>query len=790
MPNAYPLFRMFTVRLAIAGLITLLCTSSVFAQNGRHLWTDVARSEITQDLHPTNPVTFRAATVDLEGFFAFMTTAPLEERPGTVANGILVDIPLPNGDFATFRMVESSIMAPGLQARYPNIRTFLGQSVDTPSSIIRLSVTPHGVHAISSHEGRSFYLDPLTEVDKHITISYWLEDMPARDPHFHPVDEIMDGGIDPVEAERLQRLIDAADEAGNPRFEHGHQLRIYRFAVGANYQYVNWHSQQNGNSANVEDGLAAVVAVVNRVNLIYERDITVRFVLVENNDQVIFANAADDPYDNAISGTLLNQSQATLNSVIGSANYDVGHVFTRGGGGLAQVGVVCNAGGKGRAASGLPSPTTNVFAIQIVAHEIGHQFNAMHTFNASQSPCGPNRWAGSAVEPGSGSTIMSYAGSCGTQNIQGSADDYFHNHSMTQMINFITTGPGDACAQKIDLADPVPVAEIVTTGFNLPIETPFMMVGAFDYEGDATSLTFNWEGADTGPAGPPPGHAAWEGTPPFFRSVYPGTSTYRTFPRLDRIILNLPTIGEGLPQSTRLLRLRYTIRTNTPGGGAVADAAFITTVSGSAGPFVVTSQIEREHWYPEEEYVVTWDVANTATAALGAETVDILLSPTLASQFQNGTAIVLAEGIPNNGSATISIPAGLSSGQARVFVVASEGYFYAFNTHNLTLHPNPIVSNEDDGNTNAIRLSSVYPNPVGVAGGRATINLEVDRSQDVEVAVYDALGRFVRSLHSGMLNAGVNHQFAFSAQDFASGTYYIRAVGENFIETRPMTVVH
>lgn len=781
----YSSFRKPASFLATVGLALLLCAQSADAQNGRHLWTDVSRSAIEQPLDSSNPLEFRAAHVDLDAFFSFMTDAPLEERPGTVANGMLVDIPLPDGNFATYRMVESSVMAPGLQERYPMIRTFLGQDIDAPSSTIRMSVTPHGVHAISSHQNRSFYLDPLTEVDKQITISYWLDDMPARDEHSHLGDDILDAHPERT-AEILRASEELIEDTTTWRIEHGTQLRIYRLAMAANFPYVQWHSQQNGNSPNVTDGLAGVVAITNRVNMIFERDVAIRMILVENNDEVIFADQASDPYTGNHS-SMINQNQTTLNTIIGNANYDIGHVVVTLGGGLAQVASVCHSG-KARAVSGLFPPSTNSLAVQIVAHEMGHQFSAMHTFNASISPCGPNRSAGSAVEPGGGSTIMSYAGSCGSQNIQGSADDYFHNHSIVQMISYIN-GAGNTCAEHVDLDTDMPIATLPAGGINIPLDTPFRVEGGFEYEGDESDLTFTWEGIDLGPAGPPPGRPEWTGNPPFFRSVYPSGTTMRTLPRVDRDIHGLETLGEGLPSFARLVRLRYTVRNNAPGAGSISYLQFNTNSAIDTGPFVVTSQDEPTVWNAGSQRTITWDVANTDQATLGGETMDIYLSRQLANQFILGTAIPLAMGVPNTGSATVTLPTDLpASSTARVFVVASDGYFYSFNTHNITLDPE--VSNEDEGQSGSFRLSSVYPNPAGLAGSRATINLEVDISQNVEVEVYDALGRFVMSLHSGMLNAGVNHQFAFNARSLAAGTYYVRAVGESFTETRPMTVVN
>src|SRR5690606_10383241 len=276
--------------------------------------------------------------------------------------------------------------------------------------------------------------------------------------------------------------------------------------------------------------LAAMVVTMTRVNGVYERDMSLTMELVANNDAVIFIGT--DSFSNDNAGQLINQSQTVINSVIGAANYDIGHTVSTGGGGLAQLNSPCT-GNKARGITGSPSPVGDPFDIDYVAHEMGHQFGAQHTFNNS---CDGNVSGTTSVEPGSGTTIMAYAGIC-APNVQGNSDPYFHAVSIAQMSAFVA-GTGN-CSVNVANNNAAP---IVNAGgsVTIPKGTPFILKGsAIDANGDA--LTYSWEQTNTEQTTQPPLPSSTTG--PNFRSQIPSTSPNRFLPSLQNVLAGNLTTG-------------------------------------------------------------------------------------------------------------------------------------------------------------------------------------------------------------------------------------------------------
>lgn len=595
---------------------------------------------------------------------SLLAQAPHEQNPDAAAEALVIAIPMPTEGVARFRIVESPIMAPELAAKFPTIKTFAGQGVDDPSATIRCDITPAGFHAQVLSAAGGYYIDPWPSGGSDFYASYYAR---AGSPVEEAVREWPTTGETdflpgPLAAGRLV-LSDAPEPLRSAR--SGTQLRTYRLAVAATGEYTAFHG------GTVLAGQAAIVTAINRVGGIYERDLSVRLELVANNDLLVYTDGSTDPYTNTDSSLLVTQNQTNIDAVIGNANYDIGHVFSTGGGGLAYLGVVGYTDWKARGATGISNPTGDSFYVDYVAHEMGHQFNARHTFNVPDS----NRDATAAYEPGSGSTIMAYAGLFGANNLQTHSDDYFHSKSFDEIIAFVdatisTVGTRTSTGNNIPVVD-------AGANYTIPARTPFVLT-ATGSDPDGDTLTYCWEERDLGPAqslSDPD-----NGSSPLFRSFSPTTTPTRYFPRLANLLNNTASVGEKLPTTNRMLNFRVTARDNRSGGGGVNTDDVQLTVVDTGAPFQVTSPNSAVTWTGGTTQTVTWNVAGTTANGINASSVDILLS----TDGGNTYSVLLASDTPNDGAQDIVVP-NTASTTARIKVQPVENVFFDVSDYNFTV---------------------------------------------------------------------------------------------------------
>lgn len=622
------------------------------------LWQDAVITSKRYQL----PASYRSFRLDLPAMQSLLARAPHESVQYPVAQSpIRISIPMPGGGFSRFAVVETDVMHPDLASAFPGIRTYSAQGIDDPHASARFSITLKGFHAMVMSPNGTVFIDPWEPFNTQDYIVYDKRDFTLGRSFRCDSDE------------DLLKSIREKKPGTQPSAlrSHGTQLRTYRLALAATGEYTTFHG---GTKASA---LSAMVVSMNRVNGIYETEVAVRMVIIPNDTLIIYTNGSTDPYSNNNGSAMLTENVNNLNSVIGSANFDIGHVFSTGGGGVAYLGVPCTSN-KAGGVTGSGSPVGDAFDVDYVAHEIGHQFGAQHTFNSVTSSCNGNRSSGSAYEPGSGITIMAYAGICGSDNLALNSIAYFHTHSFDQMVNYITTGNGRLCPVVTATGNTPPVATPQGLAYTIPFQTPFEL-SATGSDADGDPITYSWEEYDLGPSG------TWNnpsGNAPIFRPFPPVTSGTRSFPKLSDILNTTTTIGEILPSYARSLFFRVTARDNRTGGGGVfhIDDTVKVTVVNTTNPFAVTSPNTNVTWFTGSTATVTWNVSSTNASPISCANVDIFLSTDGGNTFP----ITLASGTPNDGSETITVPLNISS-TARVKVKGAGNIFFDISNVNFSI---------------------------------------------------------------------------------------------------------
>lgn len=680
-----------------------------------------------------------------------------EVRPSN--SPTILSVPTPNGDFHQFRIVSYAMMESGIASRYPGIMTFKGVSVDRPGETIRLDWTHFGFHALVRTRSGSYYLDPYNRITKELYQVYFKSDAPPQpfECHVDGSDKLMDDG-------RIKG-IPFGKSYGDCQF------RSYRLAQATTGEYSNFH----GATSPAQSGLvlSAVTTVVNRVNDVYERDMTVRLILINNTDDVFYYNPSTDPYTNSNGGTMLGENQATCDNVIGTANYDIGHVFSTGGGGVANLRAPCNSNLKARGVTGLPNPVGDPFSIDYVAHEMGHQFGGNHTQNNS---C--NRNNATAMEPGSASTIMGYAGIC-SPNVQNNSDDYMHAVNLQEIASFVT-GNGNTCATIIPMSNTAPVID-PSPSHTIPAGTPFVLeVGASDAEDNF--LSYCWEQFDNQTGFPmPPASSSTGG--PMFRSLDPSFEVPRYFPNLPAVVAGTTPTWEVVPTVNRSMNFTLTVRDNNDIAGCVSNTQSTVTTTTSVGPFVVLAPNTNLTLTRGQQYRVEWDVAGTDLTPIFCTEVDIFISTNGGQSFD----LQLADGVPNNGYHFVTMPMVLSS-QCRIMVKCKNGIFYDLSNQNFSLVagtpgfslgadpayisacvPSTVVAEIDivalAGFSGSVSLS--FQNlPAGVSANFGTNPLPVGQSTELTFNGLENLGNGLQELtlrgQSGSLTETIPLQFFLS----------------------------
>ncbi len=691
---------------------------------------------IGKEVNTSNKTIYR---LDIEGLKKALLSTPQRAKSSGNSN-IIISFPNGDGQFDQFRITATSVFHPDLARKYPSIKSYVGKGIGTNAGTMHLSIGDDGFHAmIMKPNSRTQYIDPYTQDRKNYLV-YSKDDMGTRESFKCSLQEI--GPRNNVPKYDTQQR--------NP---NDGTLRTYRLAIAANGEYSQFHISDQGVSSGATDAVkkAAVLSAINttmtRVNGIYERDLGVTMQVIANNDKIIYLDANSDPFGN----NPLSENQTVCDREIGTANYDIGHLVTTASGGVAGLGVVCSRNRKAYGTTGTRNPKGDPFDVDYVAHEMGHQFGGEHTMN---NACGGNRSNNSAVEPGSASTIMGYAGIC-APNVQNNSDDHFHALSIQQMWAHVLSG---SCATKTVTGNSAPTAN-AGSDFTIPKSTPFVLKGAGTDANAADQLTYNWEQMDKELVTMPP--VATNTGGPAFRSISSKTSPDRYMPALATVIAgNTSSTWEVVPSVARTMNFRLTVRDNHVGGGNTASDDTKITVSGNAGPFVVSSPNSNVSWAAGSNQTVTWDVAGTTGNGVNAANVDILLSTDGGKTY----TVTIASGVTNNGSHDITVPNNRGS-ENRIMVRGSNHIFYDISNANFTI-TGGIVDTEAPTVPANVTASNATKTTIDISWSASTDNVGVKEYDVYQGNTVIATVTGTRHQASG-LTAGTEYSFRVKAKDAA-----------------------
>jgi subtilisin-like proprotein convertase family protein len=639
----------------LLSILTIFLFANSYAQNS--LWKTVnpQRLESAAKVDRASfPKSYRVYSLDLEAIKSQLHNAPSSDS--NQLSNVIVQFPVSDGSIQNFRIYESSAMAPELAAKYPEIQGYIGKGIEDPTASVSISTTIFGLHAMFFTDKGTSYIDPYTK-DLSNYITYDKDQLVNTHPHVCL-------GAEPADMPDTHRPNTTA-------LANDGIFRTYRLAMASTIEYSAFHVAAAGLTAGTTaQKKAAVLAAMNvsmvRINGIYMRDMSLRMQLVPNNDVIIFIGT--DSFNNTNANTLINQSQTVINANIGAANYDIGHTVSTGGGGLAQLACVCGTN-KARGITGSDAPVGDAYDIDFVAHEMGHQFGADHTFNGADGNCTGNRADAYAVEPGSGTTIMGYAGICDSVDVQAHSDDHFHAVSIGEMMAHVT-GAGN-CSVNVANGNTPPVVS-AGTDYTIPKGTAFILKGSATDANSTAALTYCWEQINNEISTQPPVATSTGG--PNFRSFTPSASPNRYMPKFEEVLNgNLTPTWEVIPSVARNMNFSLTVRDNqTPNGGQTNRDDMAVTVAG-VGPFKLTSPIvDNTSWTLGSTQTVTWDVAGTTANGINTANVNILLSTDGGATF--GT--VLAANTPNDGSETITVPS-TAAPYCRIMIEAIGNIYYA-----------------------------------------------------------------------------------------------------------------
>ena len=609
--------------------------------------------------------------------------AALRSKIGLAKKQNIIYFPNALGEMIAFDVKEKSNFSPILAAKFPEISSFIGVAVNDASQQIRFSLAPVGIQVAitSSTRPEKVTIEKIRGTNTYAVVDL-TEAVKSRDSFIctTPTNSVSINSANNRLTSNFSRI-----NNNQSQFSNASTLTKYRLAVSANGQYTQYHG------GSVLGALSGMNATLTGVNAIFERDFGITLELIDNNDLIIYTDAATDPYSDS-TGALNGELQTNLDTVIGSANYDHGHIFsavdrTTMGGNAGAIGGFCNDETKGSAWSDSPRPEGSDFTY-LVTHEIGHQLGANHTFGFKTEPFGKN------VEPGSGTTVMSYAGITGPDDLAISSDDYFHHVSIEQSLAYLQS---QTCHIDTPNENHLPVIEDISD-FTIPVLTPFILSGKASDADDTDVLSYAWEQIDNGNI--TNGNFGPKNTDgPAFRSLPPSGIATRYMPKLSSVLNgnltledpDLSSSWETLSAVPRDFNFGFTVRDNALGGGGVTLNKMKVSVVDNGGAFSVSSPTSGLMYLANTAHTVKWSVAGTNLDPILADKVTITLSVDGGLTFP----YTLATNTDNDGSHAVTLPDFVTS-KARVRIEPNNSnIFYAINTQDFSITRDDIILSTD-----------------------------------------------------------------------------------------------
>jgi hypothetical protein len=656
----------------------LLCSATLLAQDYWRPHTDAARiitdKAVARLAFPTDFKLF-----DLN--FTPLRNEVFKTVGNALAHSTIISLPNADGQIEQFEIIEASNFEPALQAQFPEIRAFSGKGITDNSATLKLSISPQGIQTtVFRTEKETEFIEPYSA--DHTVYTVFKKRPKVLPWKCSTPEQILATNID----NQLNNV--AARSTGD--------AKTLRLAQSVTAEYANFFGATSASQVSLV--LAAVNATLTRCNGVYEKDLAIHLNLIAASTNVFYYNPSTDPYSPASSGAggaWNSQLQSTLTSVIGAANYDIGHLFgaSGGGGNAGCIGCICVDNSKG---SGFTSPADAIpqgdnFDIDYVVHEVGHQLGANHTFSMSNEQTGVN------VEPGSGITIMGYAGIT-NQDLAPHSIDIFHAASIAQIQTNLTS---KTCPITTIIGGNNATPVVNAGGnFTIPISTPFALTGSATDANAGDVLTYCWEqndNASTSQTGNSSVASATKASGPNWISFPATTSPTRYFPKMATILagglVSGPLPGgdavantEALSSVSRTLHFRLTVRDNAPYSstapvtiGQTNFADMTVTVTNSSGPFSVTAPNTAVSWVGNSSQTISWNVANTTAAPVSCANVKISISTNGGTTFST-----LVASTPNDGSEVVTIP-NTPTTTARIKIEAVGNIFFDISNTNFTI---------------------------------------------------------------------------------------------------------